>query len=135
MIILDTDAVSELMRSRPSSRLVARLAEIPIDEQATTAITVGELAYGAYKAGRPELYQRAAGLLKGVYVLDFDHRAAEQYGRVRADLERAGRRLADPDLRIAAIAIVHRATVMSGNQRHFSRVPGLAAEDWLHEPG
>ncbi len=130
MIVVDTDVLSELMRTRPSSVLMERLERVPVVEQATTAITLGEIAYGARKAGRPALYRRAVELLRGVRILDFDRAAAERYGALRAQLELAGLRLADPDLRIAAIVSVHHATLVTGNVRHFARVPGLAAEDW-----
>ena len=132
MIVVDTDVLSDLMRARPSPVLTARLEQLPVVEQATTAITLGEIAYGARKAGRPALYQRALELLRGVRILDFDRAAAERYGALRAQLERAGLRLADPDLRIAAIVTARRATFVTGNVRHFARVPGLAVEDWLH---
>jgi tRNA(fMet)-specific endonuclease VapC len=131
LIVLDTDVVSNLMRPRPSAQLVRRLAEIDASEQATTAITIGELAYGAQHAARPELYERAVGLLSGVCVLPFDRDVAERYGGIRHELEREGRRLPDPDLRIAATALVHGAVLVTGNLRHFERVPGLGCEDWL----
>ncbi len=130
-IVLDTDVVSDLMRPRPSPRLVARLEQVAADEQATTAITIGELAYGADRAGRPELYERAMRLLSNTRVLPFDRDAAERYGSIRGELERAGKRLPDPDLRIAATALAHRATLLTGDIRHFARVPGLNCEDWL----
>jgi tRNA(fMet)-specific endonuclease VapC len=130
VIVLDTDTLSELMRPRPSSRLVARLEQVPPAEQATTSITLGEIAYGAHKANRPALYQRAAGLLRGVRILDFDRAAAERYGEIRLALERAGVRLADPDLRIAAIAVASNRLLVTGNVKHFARVPGLRSEDW-----
>lgn len=103
--------------------------------QTTTAITMAELCYGAHKAGRPELYERAVALLAGVDVRDFDRPAAEQYGWLRADLERTGQPLADPDLRIAAIAMARGATLISGNLRHFARIPGLAVNDWIRGTG
>ena len=131
MIVFDTDIVSHLMRPRPSTALVERVADVPVGEQATTSITLGELAYGAHKAQRPALYRRAVRLLGGVRILDFDRAAAEQYGELRAVLERQGRRLADQDLRIAAIAAAHRATLITCDLRHFARVPGLSAEDWI----
>lgn len=132
MIVLDTDIVSNLMRPRPAPTLVARLAEVPADEQCTTAITIGELAYGANRIDRPDLYARAVDLLSGARVLPFDQEAAEHYGRIRSDLEGQGERLADPDLRIAATAVAHQATLITGNVRHFDRVTTLAVEDWLH---
>jgi predicted nucleic acid-binding protein len=131
MIVLDTDVVSDLMRPRPSALLVERLAQVDANEQATTAITIGELAYGAQHAQRPELYERAIRLLSGTRVLPFDRGAAERYGSIRHELERDGRRLPDPDLRIAATALVHQAVLITGNVRHFERVPGLGCEDWL----
>lgn len=135
MIILDTDAVSDLMRPQPSPTLVKRLSETAPDDQATTSITVGELVYGAHKADRPELFERATALLAGVRVFDFDRAAAERYGQLRASLERSGQRLADPDLRIAAVALVRRAALISGNVRHFARIPDLVVQDWIRETG
>ena len=131
MIVLDTDTLSDLMRPRPSSRLVARLERVAAAEQATTSITLGEIAYGARKANRLELYQRAVGLLRGVRILDFDRSAAERYGEIRLALERAGVRLADPDLRIAAIAVASDGLLVTGNVKHFARIPGLRSEDWM----
>ena len=133
MILLDTDALSELMRPRPSSRLVSRLEQVPTAQQATTSITLGEIAYGARKANRLELYDRAVGLLRGVKILDFDRAAAEQYGEIRLVLERAGVRLADPDLRIAAIARAADRLLVTGNVKHFMRIPGLRSEDWIRK--
>ena len=47
---------------------------------------------------------------------------------MRAHLEDAGERLADADLQIAATAIVHGLAMVTGNVRHFERVPGLVVE-------
>jgi tRNA(fMet)-specific endonuclease VapC len=64
-------------------------------------------------------------------VLPFDKAAAEAYGPLRAELESIGKRLDGPDLRIAAIALSRDLTLVTGNVRHFSRVPGLRIENWL----
>lgn len=131
MIVLDTDAISNLMRPRPSPHLMARLATVPSTEHCTTAITIGELAYGAFRAGRPDLYERAVTLLAGTRVLPFDGEAAVHYGRIRDDLERQGQRLDDPGLRIAATVLVRGATLITGNIRHFRRIANLLVENWL----
>lgn len=99
--------------------------------QATTTITVGELSYGVQRVGRLDLWARFELLLSGLAIVDFDRRAAETYGALRARLESRGRRLAEADLRIAAIALTHRATLVTGNTRHFERIDGLEVEDWL----
>jgi tRNA(fMet)-specific endonuclease VapC len=36
-------------------------------------------------------------------------------------------------LRIASIALSRRMTIVTGNVRHFARVPGLDIENWLSE--
>ncbi|MDQ6772135.1 MAG: PIN domain-containing protein [Candidatus Dormibacteraeota bacterium] len=132
MIVLDTDVLSDLMRTRPSPVLLSRLARVAAADQGTTAITIGELAYGAHRVNRPDLYERAVQLLADTRILPFDRGAAEVYGEVRNALEERGTRLADPDLRIAATVLANRATLITGNRRHFHRVPHLPVEDWLH---
>ena len=66
-------------------------------------------------------------------ILPFDTAAARRYGEVRAGLERRGTPLGDADLRIGAIALARDLTVVTGNVRHFERIPGLSVESWLQE--
>jgi len=66
-----------------------------------------------------------------VSILLFDEPAARSYAEIRVELEAAGRRLEDPDIRIAAICLAHDLTLVTGNVRHFERVPGLRVENWL----
>lgn len=131
MFIFDTDILSASLKRVPPPRLVQRIARVNPEDQATTSITVGELSYGAQRVGRLDLWARIELLLAGLTIVDFDRRAAETYGALRARLEADGRRLAEADLRIAAIALTHRATLVTGNTRHFERIEGLEVEDWL----
>jgi tRNA(fMet)-specific endonuclease VapC len=133
MIVFDTDVVSYVMRPRPPAGLLRRIAMVPAAEQATTAISVGELVYGARRSTRPEHYLDALRrlLLPNVAVLPFDRAAAEVYGELRAALERRGSPLPEPDLRIGAICIRNGASLATGNVRHYRRIPGLEVEDWL----
>ena len=128
----DTDVLSAVLRRDPPLALVRRLAQVPPTEQTTTAITVGELLYGAARRGSPALTRRVRKLLESALsIVPFDRRAAEVYGELRAVLEREGRRLDEPDLRIAAIARSRELTLVTGNVRHFERVPELVVENWL----
>ena len=133
MFLFDTDTLSQVLKRVPSSTLLARLSTVPPEQQFTSAITVGEMVYGAYRSPSPEplLRQLEERLWPNVRVLPFDRPAAETYGRLRAELERAGTPLSEPDLRIASIALTHDLTVVTGNVRHFARVPGLRVENWL----
>ena len=134
MYLLDTDVLSNLMKRSPSSALVSRVARVPPEEQCTSSITLGELVYGAHR-----LRERTAALLERIEdtllpnlpVLPFDTSAARRYGELRAELEREGTPIGDADMRIAAIALVHELKVVTGNERHFRRVPALVVENWL----
>lgn len=132
--LLDTDTLSGLMRSAPSPALLRRVASTPAEEQVTSSITLGELLYGAHRLG-----ERAASLFDRIDeavaanlpVLPFDERAAQEYGRLRAHLEGQGSPIGDADMRIASIALSHGLIVVTGNVRHFERVPSLPVENWL----
>lgn len=129
---LDTDVLSALICPSPPMHLFRRLAVLPPTEQCTTSIALGELLYGAQKRGSARLSARVEGLVRSAgLVFGFDEPAARTYAGIRVDLEREGRKLAEPDLRIAAIALSRDLTLITGNVRHFGRVPRLRVEDWL----
>lgn len=133
MYLFDTDILSQVLKRTPSPTLLARLAAVPAEQQFTSAITAGEMVYGAYRSDRPDhfLRQLQERLWPNIRVVPFNRAAAETYGRLRAQLEEAGTPLAEPDLRIAAIALTRELTMVTGNVRHFSRVPALQIENWL----
>ena len=128
----DTDVLSATLWRRPPIELVRALAQVAPEHQFTTSITVGELLYGARKRGSLRLtHQIREVVLAALTVLPFDETTARAYAEVRTDLEQAGQRLDEPDLRIAAIALSRDLTLVTGNVRHFERVPGLTVENWL----
>lgn len=134
MYLLDTDILSNLLKRTPSTTLIAKLATVPVEQQFTSSITLGELVYGAYRLGSRTgalLERLDKALLPNLPVLPFDVAAARRYGETRAELERQGIQVGDADLRIAAIALARSLTVITGNVRHFQRVPGLPVENWL----
>ncbi len=132
--LLDTDVLSNLFKRVPAAALIAKLAAVPTEQQATSSITIGELVYGASRQGPRSavlLARIEQIVLANLAVLPFDLDAARRYGSLRAELERAGTPLAEADLRIAAIALARGFTLVTGNVRHFGRVPGLLVENWL----
>lgn len=134
--LLDTDIVSNLLKRVPSTTLIAKLASVPPEQQSTSSITIAELVYGAHKAQERTdavLEQMDKRVLPDMPVLPFDAGAARRYGEVRAWLERQGMSLGEADLRIASIALCRGLTVVTGNVRHFGRVPGLVVENWFQE--
>jgi tRNA(fMet)-specific endonuclease VapC len=94
---------------------------------------LGELFYGAMHSGAA--HQTAnlvliARLRHQFVSLPFDDCAAEEYGKVRAHLAALGTLIGPNDLMIAAIALANNMVLVTNNTAEFSRVPGLALEDW-----
>ena len=132
MYCFDTDVLSAAVLPRPPLHLLRRFAQTPASHQYTTAVTIGELLYGGTRRGNAEVIDRIRAVAFAAHtVLPFDEAAAEIYGPLRASLEMLGKRLDDPDLYIASIALSRDLTLVTGNVRHFERVPGLRIENWL----
>jgi predicted nucleic acid-binding protein len=64
-------------------------------------------------------------------VLGLDDTSVQIFGEAKALLERQGRRLDDADLFIGAIAVAQNASVVTGNRRHYERIPGVVVENWM----
>ena len=125
--LFDTDAVSELFRRRPSPAYREWLATVARADQFTSAVVIGELFKGAFRSAdrARHLENIERRILPAVTVLPYDEAVARTFGEIHADLADRGRLLADPDLQIAATALYHQLELVTGNIRHFARVPGL----------
>ena len=128
VFVLDTDHCVAVLRGQ--LHLADKVG--PDEELAVTAITLGELIWGARRSRKVEENLDAIRrLLESVRVLSLDREAAERFGNLKAGLEAEGAPLGDFDLLIASIALVHDATLVTHNFRHFSRIEGLKLADWL----
>lgn len=133
MYLFDTDTLTSILKPRPPKRLIKRLSEIPPSAQFTSTITISEIVFGAHKSDRAEyhLHKLETILLPSVNVIVFDAKAAYVAGEVRAYLEAQGTPIGFADIQIAGIALSSDMTVVTGNENHFRRVPGLKVENWL----
>ncbi len=133
MFLFDTDTLSNIIRRKPPTTLLNKLIKIPLVQKFTTTITVGEMFYGAYKTPNPDYFldQLSSHVWPTMNILSFDKPSAQTYGKLRADLEKKGVTIGEPDLRIASITLINRLTLVTGNVRHFERIPGLSIENWL----
>jgi predicted nucleic acid-binding protein len=109
------------------------LRGISRDAQFSSAVTVGELFKGAYRSAASERHLKniEERVLPAVTILPYDLSVARVFGKVRAELERAGNVLPDADLQIAATALYHNLELVTGNLRHFERIPALRLNEVL----
>jgi tRNA(fMet)-specific endonuclease VapC len=99
---------------------------------AISSITLSELQFGVYNSAYPEKNgENLLRFLLGVEVLDYDSAAANEYGKIRADLRRKRTTIGELDMLIAAHARTEGLTVATNNTREFERVEGLNIEDWV----
>ncbi len=125
--LFDTDAISEVLKPRPAPTYVQWLSEIPREDQFVSAVSLGELFKGAYRSQASERHLKniRERVLPAVTALPFGTELAQVFGEISAQLEGIGQRLADADLQIAATALHHGLILVTGNIRHFERVPNL----------
>ncbi len=129
--MLDTNICIYVMKSTLSSPLKTRF-EALADEICISIMTLAELRFGAEKSQHRERSMRAVDdLASNLAILPFDEPAAEHYGRLRAELERAGTPCGLHDTQIGAHARSKGLIVVTNNRREFDRMPGLRVENWV----
>ena len=112
--------------------LSQKLFRIPPSEIFVSSITVGELEYGSSKSKWGERTRNIMNLFLAAYtILPFDRDDAAVFGRIRAELAKAGSPIGPYDLQIAAQGVAKGLIVVTHNTGEFSRVSGIALEDWV----
>lgn len=125
--LLDTDTCIDALRHRPS--ILRRLGALSPDDVAVASMTEAELWYGAWRSRDPAAAQQSvASFLAPLNRLPFDSEAAERHAELRFALR--AQPIGERDLVIASVATAQGLVLVTHNTREFSRVPGLAVEEW-----
>ena len=128
--MLDTNICIYAIKNKPL-KVIERLKEHDPSEICISVITYAELEHGVEKSSAPERNRLALILfLAEMEILDFDTAAAEEYGKIRADLEKKGTPIGPLDMMISGHARALGFTVVTNNTREFERVEGLKLENW-----
>ena len=128
--MLDADILSDLVR-HPQGRIAKRIAEVGEASICTSIIVAAELRCGAAQKASPQLEEQLESVLRAIEVFPFQSPADVVYGALRARLEEIGQPIAANDLLVAAHALALRCTLVTDNQREFSRIKALPVENWL----
>ena len=128
--LLDTNILIYIRRNRPP-RVFARFQKLSYGEAVLSVITFGELVYGAMKSvRRNEAIAQLEELRRAAPIVMLPETAAERYGAIRADLESRGQQIGNNDLWIAAHVRAANLTLITNNEREFSRVQDLKIQNW-----
>jgi tRNA(fMet)-specific endonuclease VapC len=135
--LLDMSIVSAPIAVRPEARIVEKLG------QHGHACAIGApvwhgLIYGCERLPGGKRRKALEAYLHDVVrasfpILDYDEKAARWHGEERARLERLGKPTPFVDGQIAAIAVSHELTLVTANEKDFTRFKGLKVENWIAE--
>jgi hypothetical protein len=136
MIVLDTNVLSEPLKSLPTPRVIEWLDDQAADTLFMTTISRAELRFGVLKMPDGRRKNALAANIEQVLdlfknrTLDFDAAAADHLARIAADCEKIGRPAMAPDAYIAAIAAVRDFAVATRNVRHFEHTGITVINPW-----
>jgi predicted nucleic acid-binding protein len=137
VIILDTSVLSALMRAEPDPAVIAWLDDQPTESVWTTSITVFEVHTGLELLGSTRRRHQLEAAFDQLLVddldgrvLPFDATAANAAGTLVARQQRAGRAVEIRDAQIAGITVARRATLATGNTKHFRELGATLVDPW-----
>jgi tRNA(fMet)-specific endonuclease VapC len=129
--LLDSNTCVSFLRHGSGSPVAARLAGVSAGDVVLCSVVLGELLFGALRSQlAAKNIAHVQTFAVGFGSLPFDDRAAREYANVRADLANKGTPIGPNDLMIAAIALTGGLILIAHNTVEFSRVVGLALDDW-----
>ena len=130
--MLDTNICIYAIKHKPEI-VFQRLQEIDPENVCISTVTYAELVHGVEKSAAVDKNRLALSmLLANIDILDFDVDAAVCYGKIRADLEKRGTPIGPLDMMIAGHAQSLGYTLVTNNEKEFSRVSNLKIENWAH---
>ena len=130
--LLDTNIVIYTMKNRPPQ--VKRRFQRHHDQMGISAVTIGELVFGAEHSQQVERnLADIEAMTARLEVLPFDTKAAFHFGQIRAELYRTGQPIGPYDMMIAGHARACGLKLVTNNAKEFERVQGLLLEDWSKE--
>ena len=137
MILLDTNVISELTRTRPDPRVLSWLDNLDPQDIAITAMNEAEILHGLARlpdGRRKQELQDSweavkAELLTG-RIWPFSSEAAHWYGALVSHRDRLGLPIDTADAVIAAIALEHGAQLATGNTKDFAELGLVLINPW-----
>jgi tRNA(fMet)-specific endonuclease VapC len=128
--MLDTNLCIYIINNRPPA-VRARFERLRPGQVVISAITYGELCYGAGKSVQQSKSLRLLEqFVQDVPVQALEPHVARTYGQIRTLLEQNGRVIGNHDMWIGAHALTLGLTLVTNNEREFKRIPGLRVENW-----
>ena len=129
--MLDTNMCIYIIKRKPAN-VIERFRQTKISKVGISSITLSELEYGIVKSSKPDQNRFAlAQFLAPMEILPYGDEAAQQYGRIRAFLEKQGAPIGSLYMLIAAHALSIGCILVTNNEKEFNRIPNLNIDNWV----
>ena len=132
--MLDTNVLSDAVRS-PQGVVARRIEAVGQSNVSISVIVAAELRFGVENRASERLRRQVDAVLSSIEIVPLTEPADREYALLRASLKRRGSPIGPNDLLIAAHALAQGAVLVTANRGEFSRVDGLALENWLDADG
>ena len=126
--LIDTDILIDFFKAKFA--LDQKFKSIGLGNCAVSEISMAELTYGALKSSNVSTQLRNVSLVKSSFHVIPISNCLDVYSAERLRLEKLGNRLPDFDLLIASSAVVNNLILVTGNEKHHSRINALTIENW-----
>ena len=128
--LLDTNICIYFLKQHPG--IIKRMVKCRDDEIAISIISLAELQFGAQNSSQVgNNIKRIEFFLERVQLLDLTPKTTDIFARIKASLRKSGNIIDDFDILIGATAIENDLTLVTDNERHFSRIEKIRMVNWL----
>jgi hypothetical protein len=136
--LLDTNILSEAIKSRPEPRVVQFIAGQPLDRLFVSVVTFAEIRYGIERVStaprRAELHDWLTLRLRPMFanrVLPISEDVMLKWRLLLEEGRLAKHTFPQPALIIAATALLHGLTIVTRNSRDFARTRVSVSNPWI----
>ena len=128
--LLDTNICIHFLKQHPG--ITKQMGQCRDDEIAISIITLAELQFGAHNSSQVENnMKRIEFFLEWAQLLNLTPKTTDIFARIKASLRKSGNIIDDFDILIGATAIENNLTLVTDNERHFSRIERIRMVNWL----
>lgn len=126
--LIDSDILIDFFKAK--YQLNSKFKSVGLKNCHVSEITLAEITYGALKSSNVEKQLKNVERVKTNFTILPITNVIELYSQERLRLEKVGSRLPDFDLLIGVTAVQNNLTLVTGNEKHHSRINGIRIENW-----
>ena len=128
--LLDTDICIFLLREKFGVK--EKMKSVGLPNCAVSIMTIFELSFGAENSDNPQKHHKQTEMIRDNFqVIPLDYDIAQTFAQEKARLRKAGTPIDDFDLLIGSTALTKDLIMVTGNQKHFSKIKDIQIDNWI----